>query len=53
MTKIVLVLLCGAFGTGIRYFLSLLIYSKIKEPTFSYANLVINVSGSLLIGVFA
>lgn len=53
MTKIVLVLLGGAFGTGARYFLSLLIYSRIKEPIFPYANLVINVSGSLLIGVLA
>jgi CrcB protein len=53
MTKIVLVLLGGAFGTGLRYFLSILIYSRVKEPTFPYANLVINVSGSLLIGVLA
>jgi CrcB protein len=53
MTKIVLVLLGGAFGTGVRYFLSSFIYSRIQEPTFPYANLVINVSGSFLIGVLA
>ena len=53
MAKIVLVLLGGAFGTGLRYFLSSFIYSKVKEPTFPYANLVINVSGSFLIGVLA
>jgi len=49
MVKIVLVLLGGAFGTGLRYFLSIFIYSRVKEPTFPYANLVINVSGSFLI----
>lgn len=53
MAKIVLVLLGGAFGTGIRYLLSSLIYSKVKQPTFPYANLVINVSGSFLIGILA
>jgi len=53
MAKIVLVLLGGAFGTGLRYFLSGLIYSRVKEPTFPYANLVINVSGSFLIGILA
>jgi fluoride exporter len=53
MAKIVLVLLGGAFGTGLRYFLSIFIYSSVKEPTFPYANLVINVSGSFLIGVLA
>ena len=53
MAKIILVLLGGAFGTGLRYFLSSFIYSTVKEPTFPYANLVINVSGSFLIGVLA
>lgn len=53
MAKIFLVLLGGAFGTGLRYFLSSFIYSRVKEPTFPYANLVINVSGSFLIGVLA
>lgn len=53
MAKIILVLLGGAFGTGLRYFLSSFIYSTVKEPTFPYANLVINVSGSFLIGILA
>ena len=53
MTKIILVLLGGAFGTGVRYFFSSFIYSRIQEPTFPYANLVINVTGSFLIGVLA
>ncbi len=32
MLKIVLVLLGGAFGTGLRYFLSSFPYSRVKEP---------------------
>lgn len=51
MTKYLAVLAGGAFGTGLRYFLSTFIYSVIKEPTFPYANLVINVSGSFVLGV--
>ncbi len=53
MAKIALVLLGGAFGTGLRYFLSTFIYSRVKEPSFPYANMVINVSGSFLIGILA
>jgi fluoride exporter len=51
MTKYLAVLAGGAFGTGLRYFLSTFIYSVIKEPTFPYANLVINVSGSFALGL--
>ena len=51
MTNYLAVLAGGAFGTGLRYFLSTFIYSMIKGPTFPYANLVINVSGSFVIGV--
>jgi len=53
MLKIILVLLGGAFGTGLRYLFSSFIYSIIKEPTFPYANLAINISGSFLIGLLA
>ncbi|HEU0184343.1 MAG TPA: fluoride efflux transporter CrcB [Blastocatellia bacterium] len=53
MLKIILVLLGGAIGTGCRYGLSLFIYSRIKNPTFPYANLVINISGSFVIGILA
>jgi CrcB protein len=53
VTKLLAVVAGGAFGTGLRYFLSTFIYSLIKEPTFPYANLVINVSGSFVIGVLA
>jgi CrcB protein len=53
MLRIVLVLAGGAAGTGFRYFLSSLIYSKVRQPTFPYANLIINVSGSFLIGLLA
>jgi fluoride exporter len=47
------VLAGGALGTGLRYSISSLIYSAIKAPDFPYANLVINVSGSFLIGLLA
>jgi CrcB protein len=53
MLKIVLVMIGGAIGTACRYGLSSAIYSFIERPTFPYANLVINVSGSFVIGVLA
>jgi CrcB protein len=53
MLKIILVLIGGAVGTGCRYGLSSLVYSLIERPTFPYANLIINVSGSFIIGVLA
>ena len=51
--KVLLVLLGGAVGTGCRYGLSTLVYSLIEQPTFPYANLIINVSGSFIIGLLA
>ena len=48
-----LLLLGGAFGTGCRYYLGLWFYSFVERPVFPYANLVINVSGSFLMGVLA
>ena len=53
MQKLLLVLLGGAIGTGFRYGLSTFIYARLRQPTFPYANLVINVSGSLVIGLLA
>jgi fluoride exporter len=53
LVRYLAVLAGGALGTGLRYSLSTLIYSTIKEPTFPYANLVINVSGSFMIGLLA
>lgn len=53
MIKYLAVFAGGALGTGLRYSLSSLIYSAIREPTFPYANLVINVSGSFMIGLLA
>jgi fluoride exporter len=50
---ILLVLLGGALGTGCRYGLSAIIYSTIEKPAFPYANFIINVSGSFLIGLLA
>jgi len=51
--KTIAVLLGGAFGTGMRYFLSTFVYCVIKQPSFPYANLIINVSGSFAIGLLA
>jgi CrcB protein len=53
LVKYLAVLAAGAFGTGLRYSLSTLIYSTIRQPTFPYANLVINISGSFMIGLLA
>ena len=53
MDRYIVVVLGGAFGTGCRYGLSTLVYSLVKQPTFPYANIIINVSGSFLIGVLA
>jgi CrcB protein len=53
MIKLIWVLIGGAVGTGCRYGLSSFIYSLIIKPTFPYANLIINVSGSFVIGLLA
>lgn len=53
MQRILLVLVGGAIGTGFRYFLSLAIYSFVKEPRFPWGNLVVNVSGCFAIGILA
>ena len=51
MTRYLAVIAGGAVGTALRYFLSNVVYTIVKEPTFPYANLVINVSGSFAIGL--
>src|SRR5262249_41008705 len=51
VTKILFILLGGAFGTGCRYWLSTFVYSVIEKPSFPYANFIINVSGSFIIGI--
>lgn len=52
--KLFWVLLGGAFGTGCRYGLSNFVYAYVfKKPTFPYANFIINVSGSFIIGLLA
>jgi fluoride exporter len=47
------ILLGGACGTGCRYGLSLLINSWLGARAFPWATLVINVTGSFLIGLIA
>src|SRR5436853_5357216 len=54
MRKRLWVLPGGAFGTGCRYGLSSFVYAYVfKRPTFPYANFIINISGSFLIGLLA
>jgi CrcB protein len=53
VTKILLILLGGALGTGCRYWLSTFVYSVVEKPSFPYANFIINVSGSFIIGILA
>jgi fluoride exporter len=53
VTKVLLVLLGGAVGTGCRYWLSTFVYSVVEKPSFPYANFIINVSGSFIIGILA
>lgn len=52
MFKIIAVMLGGAVGTALRYFVSLGIYAFVK-PTFPYATFFINVTGSFVIGLLA
>jgi CrcB protein len=51
--RYIAVLIGSAIGGVFRYALSNLVYFIIKQPTFPYANLIINVSGSFLIGFLA
>ena len=51
MIKLIAVLAGGAVGTGFRYLISTLIYSRVKQPAFPYATFLINVTGSFVIGL--
>jgi len=53
VTKVLFVLFGGAVGTGCRYWLSTFVYSVVEKPSFPYANFIINVSGSFIIGILA
>ncbi len=53
VTKVLLIMLGGALGTGCRYWLSTFVYSLVEKPSFPYANFIINVSGSFIIGFLA
>ena len=50
MTRLALICLGGAFGTGARYLLGGLVL-RWAGPEFPYGTLIINVVGSLLIGL--
>ena len=47
------ILLGGAFGTGCRYGLSLLLNAWFGRAAFPFATFIINVTGSFLIGLIA
>ena len=51
MDRLLLVVAGGALGTGCRYVLSSFVYAHLSKPTFPWANLLVNVSGSFAIGV--
>ena len=53
MQKILLVLLGGAIGTGLRYGFAGLINATLRRPQFPYGTFIINVTGSLVIGLLA
>ncbi len=53
MLTFLLVLLGGAIGTGFRFGISNLIARSFDSPRFPYATLIINVTGSLFIGLLA
>lgn len=54
MTKLVLVLLGGAIGTGFRFgIVNLVAYLLRQPPKYPYATFFINITGSLLIGFLA
>jgi CrcB protein len=53
VNRYLVVLAGGALGTVCRYFLSTVVYSLLKKPTFPWANLIINVTGSFAIGLLA
>ncbi len=54
MTKILLVLLGGAIGTGLRFgVVNLVVYLLRQPPKYPYATFFINITGSFLIGFLA
>jgi fluoride exporter len=53
MHRLLLVMLGGAFGTGLRFSLSTLVYSAVKQPKFPFVTFIVNISGSFLIGLLA
>jgi CrcB protein len=51
MRTLILVMLGGAFGTGLRYSLSSLVHLAVKQPKIPLATFIVNLSGSFLIGL--
>jgi CrcB protein len=53
MTKLILVLLCGAIGTGCRFGMTNLLAVLFGLQTFPLATFTVNITGSFLIGFLA
>ena len=43
----------GAIGTMLRYYISTTLYQSLKNPAFPWGTVVINLTGSLIIGILA
>ncbi|HEY3289698.1 MAG TPA: fluoride efflux transporter CrcB [Anaerolineae bacterium] len=52
MTRVLLILIGGGIGAVMRYWLSLLVL-QYSGPTFPMGTLVVNLSGSFIIGILA
>lgn len=43
----------GAIGTMLRYYIGTTLYQSLKNPAFPWGTVVINLAGSLIIGILA
>jgi fluoride exporter len=53
MEKLLIIGVGGGIGSIVRYVLSTAIQEKLENASFPYGTLVVNISGCLLIGLFA
>ena len=53
MLIVAVVALGGAIGTILRYFISAIVYDYFRNPVFPWGTVIINLTGSLIIGLLA